>query len=134
MSTAPVLTNPEALGTPLGPYSHVSRAGDTVYVAGQVGVAPDGELAGEDVMAQTRQAFANIRMALESEGMGLENIARLTTYLVDADDIAPFYEVRAQIFPELFPNGKYPPNTLLVIERLVKPEFRIEIDAIGYAG
>ena len=42
------------------------------------------------------------------------------------------YEVREELFPDLYPSGKYPPNTLLVIDRLVKPEFLLEIEAIAY--
>ncbi|MGH3503357.1 MAG: RidA family protein [Nocardioidaceae bacterium] len=133
-STSPILTNPDSLPTPLGAYFHVARAGDTIYIAGQVGVDQNGDLAGSDVQVQTRQTFANLRAACQSEGMELENIAKLTTYLIDADDIAGFYQVREEIFPEMFPNGKYPPNTLLVIDRLVKPELRVEIEAIAYAG
>ena len=54
------------------------------------------------------------------------------SYLVSVDLISQFYEVREELFPELYPSGKYPPNTLLVIDRLVKPEFLLEIEAIAY--
>ena len=57
---------------------------------------------------------------------------KFTTYLVSAELISQFYEVREELFPELYPSGKYPPNTLLVIDRLVKPEFLLEIEAIAY--
>jgi enamine deaminase RidA (YjgF/YER057c/UK114 family) len=124
--------NPALLGEPLGKYSHVSRAGDLVLVAGQVGVVAGGSLAGADFRSQMRQVFANLRAALESTGGGLENVMKFTTYLVSADLISQFYEVREELFPELYPLGKYPPNTLLVIDRLVKPEFLLEIGAIAY--
>jgi enamine deaminase RidA (YjgF/YER057c/UK114 family) len=134
MMNGPSLRNPEALATPLGAYSHVARAGDTVYVAGQVGVLPNGEMAGEDLAAQAKQTFLNLRAALESEGMGLANVVKFTTYLISADLISEFYEARREFFPELFPDGVYPPNTLLVIDRLVHPEIEIEIEAIAWAG
>jgi enamine deaminase RidA (YjgF/YER057c/UK114 family) len=134
MSNGPVLSNPDALGTPLGAYSHVARAGDTVYVAGQVGMLPNGEMAGDDIASQTRQTYLNLRAALESQGMGLSNVAKFTTYLVDASAVPEFYEARNALFPDLFPDGKYPPNTLLVIDRLVHPEIKIEIEAIAYAS
>jgi enamine deaminase RidA (YjgF/YER057c/UK114 family) len=79
-----------------------------------------------------RQVFENLRGALESTGGGLENVMKFTTYLVSAELISQFYEVREELFPELYPSGKYPPNTLLVIDRLVKPEFLLEIEAIAY--
>lgn len=124
--------NPPALGEPLGKYSHVSRAGDLVLVAGQVGIRPDGSLAGEDFSSQMRQTFENLRLALESAGGGLENVMKFTTYLVDGALISEFYKVREELFPELYPAGAYPPNTLLVIDRLVQPELLLEIEAIGY--
>jgi enamine deaminase RidA (YjgF/YER057c/UK114 family) len=124
--------NPAALGEPLGKYSHLSRAGDLVIVAGQVGVRADGSLAGEDFRSQMRQIFENLRLALESTGGGLENVMKLSTYVVGEPMIARFYEAREELYPELYPSGKYPPNTLLVVSALVRPDLLVEIDAIAY--
>lgn len=124
--------NPPSLGEPLGKYSHLSRAGDLLLVAGQVGIRADGSLAGEDLPSQMRQTFENLRLALVAAGGGLESVMKFTTYLVDAGLISEFYKVREELFPELYPAGKYPPNTLLVIDRLVQPELLLEIEAIGY--
>jgi enamine deaminase RidA (YjgF/YER057c/UK114 family) len=52
--------------------------------------------------------------------------------LTSADSIPVFMSARSALFPKLFPGGKYPPNTLLVIDRLVKPEFMLEIEAIAH--
>ena len=134
MSNAPVVSNPDTICAPKSPYSHVARAGDTVYVAGQVGLLVNGELAGLDLAAQTRQTFANLLAALESEGMGLANVAKFTTYLVDAGDVAEFNAVRGVLFPDLFPDGTFPPNTLVVIDALAHPDFKVEIEAIAYAA
>ena len=124
--------NPTALGEPLGKYSHLSRAGDLVIVAGQVGVRPDGSLAGDDFRSQMRQIFENLRLALESTGGGLESVMKLTTYVVGEPMIAKFYEGREELYPELYPSGMYPPNTLLVVSALVRPELLVEIDAIAH--
>ena len=124
--------NPAALGEPLGKYSHLSRAGDLVIVAGQVGVRADGSLAGEDLRSQMRQIFENLRLALESTGGGLQSVMKLTTYVVGEGMIAKFYEVREELYPALYPSGKYPPNTLLVVSGLVRPELLVEIDAIAH--
>ena len=124
--------NPAALGLPLGRYSHLSRAGDLVIVAGQVGVRPDGSLAGEDLESQVRQIFENLRLALESTGGGLADVMKLTTYVVGQPMVAAFFEARDELYPELYPDGNYPPNTLLVISGLVRPELLIEIDAIAH--
>ena len=124
--------NPAALGEPLGKYSHLSRAGDLVFVAGQIGVRPDGSLAGEDLRSQMHQIFQNLRLALESTGGGLENVMKLTTYVVGESRIGEFYEGREDLYPALYPSGKYPPNTLLVVSGLVRPELLLEIDAVAY--
>ena len=124
--------NPTVLGEPLGKYSHLSRAGNLVIVAGQVGVRADGSLAGEDFRSQLRQIFENLRLALESTGGGLESVMKLTTYVVGAGMIAEFYAVRDELYPELYPSETYPPNTLLVVNGLVRSELLVEIDAIAY--
>jgi enamine deaminase RidA (YjgF/YER057c/UK114 family) len=56
---------------------------------------------------------------------------QLTTYLTSADSIPAFMNARAALFPKLYPDGKCPPNTLLIIDRLVKPEFLIEVAVIA---
>lgn len=126
--------NPAALGEPLGKYSHLSSAGGLVFVAGQVGIHADGRLAGPDLPAQMRQVFANIGAALGASGGGFSDVMKFTTYLTDASLIAPFYETREELFADLYPDGKYPPNTLLVIDRLVRPEYLLEIEAIAHVG
>ena len=134
MSPQPQYLNPDTVATTLGHYSHLSRVGDLILVAGQVGVDPGGELAGPDLESQTRQTYANLAAVLESQGGGLRDVLKFATYLVGAANIERFFAVRVEIFPELYPDGQYPPNTLLVVERLVRPEFLVEIEAIAYLG
>ena len=117
---------------PLGAYSvgMTVNAGSLVYVAGQVGVDPAGELVGPgDAAAQTRQVFENIGHVLEAAGAGFSNVVEFTTYVVGRDSVAGFIEGRNQVFPGIFPNGGYPPNTLLVVDGLVREEFLVEIKA-----
>jgi len=119
--------NVEALGKPLGQYSHLARvknAAETLYIAGML--AP-----GEDFDAQCSGVFAQIGEALKSAGAGWSNVAQFTTYLVHSQDIPRFMAWRMREFPGLFPDGKYPPNTLLVIDRLVGEQFLIEVQAIA---
>src|SRR5512146_1772647 len=123
---------PKTLGPPLGMYSHgmIAPAGELVVVAGQLGMDAAG-LAGPDVGAQTTQALANVRAVLEAAGCTMRDLVRLQTFLTRAEDIPAFMKVRGELFPELFPDGVYPPNTLLVISRLVRPEFLVEIEAMA---
>ena len=127
----PTYVNPEGAPAPIGMYSNLSRAGDLLFVAGQVGLRVDGELAGEDLAAQVAQAFENIATLLGSQGGSLRDVTKFTTYLVSAEEIGQFFKIRERLFPDLFPDGEYPPNTLLVVERLVRPELRIEVEAIA---
>lgn len=123
--------NPDKLGTPLGLYSHVAIAGETAYIAGQVGIDGSGTLAGADIEAQLRQTMSNLAAALEAAGSSLDRVVKFTTYLIDAADIDAFMAARKKLFPEFFSTTDYPPNTLLVVDRLVKPELKIEIEAIA---
>ena len=118
---------------PIGAYSQAVRvkAGELVFLAGQVGLDADGNLAGEDVESQTRQVFANLGKVLEAVGASFSNVVEFTTYLVGKESIQPFIQTRTEVFPGIFPDGNYPPNTLLVIDGLVRPEFLVEVKAVA---
>jgi len=124
----------KALGPTFGMYSHgmVAPGGELVVVAGQVGADRAGNLVGPgDVVAQTRQAFENVRAVLEAAGSGVRQIVRFQTFLTHAADIEGFMQARKELFPRYFPDGVYPPNTLLVVSRLVVPELLVEIEAMA---
>jgi len=115
-------------------YSHgmIAPGGELVVVAGQVGADRAGKLIGPgDVVAQTRQAFENVRAVLEAAGSGVRQIVRFQTFLTHAADIEGFMQARKELFPRYFPDGVYPPNTLLVVSRLVVPELLVEIEAMA---
>jgi enamine deaminase RidA (YjgF/YER057c/UK114 family) len=134
MSSRVKLNNPATIAPPAGAYSHVARvrAGELIFIAGQVPVNREGKLVGTgDFDAQAAQVFDNLRKALESEGADFRHVVQFTTYLTDAGDIARFRQFRERHYPQFFPDGKYPPNTLLVIERLAAEEMRLEIAAIA---
>ena len=129
----PRIVTPKAFGAPLGMYSHgmVAPHGEIVVVAGQVGMGKGGEVTGGDVVAQTKQALDNVRAVVEAAGCTMRDIIRLQTFLTHAEDIPGFMKARAEVFPRYFPDGTYPPNTLLVVSRLVKPELLVEIEAMA---
>jgi enamine deaminase RidA (YjgF/YER057c/UK114 family) len=126
------ILNPEILGKPLGQYSQMCRvkASEFLFIAGQVGVDKDGTVSA-DFDAQCARVFANLGAALASQGAGFANVVEFTTYLVHSQDIAKFMAYRAREFPRLFAGGDYPPNTLVIIDRLVREEFVIEVSAIA---
>jgi enamine deaminase RidA (YjgF/YER057c/UK114 family) len=127
--------NPPTLGKPLGQYSHVTRvshATETVYIAGQGGIGRDGKILGAgDFDAQADQTFANIEAALKSANLDWSNVALFTTYLVHSQDIPRLMAWRTRNFPRLFPSGTYPPNTLLMIDRLVSEALLLEVQCIA---
>ena len=127
------IINPDTLGKPLGQYSHLTRvkASEFVFIAGQVGIDKGGRLVSEDFDAQCLQTFANIETALKSVGAGWGNIVQFTTYLVHSQDIPRFMKFRLREFPKMFENNVYPPNTLLMIDRLVQEALLVEVQAVA---
>ena len=115
--------SPDVLGKPLGQYSQITRvkASEFVYIAGQLATNREGAIIGaDDFDAQCTQVFANIETALKSVGAGWGNVVEFTTYLVHSQDI-----------PKFFPDGAYPPNTLLMVDRLVQEPFLVEVKTIA---
>lgn len=126
--------NVPALGAPLGQYHHVTRvkASEYLYIAGMLSSDKDGNVIGErDFKAQCDQVFANVHEALKSAGADWGNVVQFTTYMVHSQYIPELKKYRLEKFPAMFPDGKYPPNTLLVIDRLVQEEFLIEVQTIA---
>ncbi len=124
----------KTLGPTFGMYSHgmVAPGGQLVVVAGQVAADRAGKLVGPgDIVAQTRQAFENVRAVLEAAGSGMRQVVRFQTFLTHAADIEGFMQARKELFPGYFPDGVYPPNTILVVSRLVLPELLVEIEAMA---
>ncbi|MCY3829240.1 MAG: RidA family protein [Rhodospirillaceae bacterium] len=128
--------NPPNASPAQGLYSNATAvpAGPTLHIAGQLAVGRDGSVVGKgDFDAQMRQVLDNLSAVLEGAGLGFNHIVKFTTYLVHSQDIERFMAVRAEAFPALFGGETYPPNTLLIVDRLVKEEFLIEIEAVAYA-
>ena len=126
--------NPDVLGKPLGQYSQITRvkASEFLFIAGQVATDRSGKTVGaDDFDAQCRQVFANIETALKSQGASFANVVEFTTYLVHSQDIPKFMQYRIREFPRLFPGGAYPPNTLLMIDRLVQEPLLVEVQAVA---
>src|SRR4051794_40780332 len=129
--------NPEGAGPPQGLYAHVGKvtSGSLLFVAGQLAVGANGEIVGKhDFDRQFAQVFDNLGTVLKGMGVGYDDVIKFTTYLVHSQDIERFMKERAALFPKIFKGPLYPPNTLLMIDRLVKEEFLIEVEAIVRAA
>ena len=128
------ILNSDTLAKPMGQYSHITRvkASEFAFIAGQLSADKDGKLIGaDDFDAQCVQVFANIETALKSVGANWGNVVQFTTYLVHSQDIPKFMKYRLREFPKLFPGGVYPPNTLLMVDRLVQEPFLVEVQTIA---
>ena len=88
----------------IGPYSQAVKAGNTVYVSGQLPIDPaTGAFAGEDIASQTRQSLTNIRNILEAAGTDMNHVVKTTVLLSDIADFAAMNEVYATFFSEPYP-------------------------------
>lgn len=125
---------PSGVPKPFGAYSHaISVKPDRLlFIAGQVAVDEKNQLVGqEDFKIQMEQVFQNLGRILESAHASFENVVKFTTYLIRSQDLDMFYETRRKIFKEIYSNGLYPSNTLLVVDQLARREWLIEIEAIA---
>ena len=108
-------------------YSHASKAGNTLYIAGQIAQDVAGNLVGQaDIEAQVRQVYENLKNIVQEAGGTLQNIVKMTTFLTHYSYIETYRSVRNQYFPE-----PCPPNTLLIIESLALPDYMIEVEAVA---
>ncbi len=122
----------DTLPTPIGLYSHVARAGNLAFFAGVTSMDSSGRIIGKgDLEAQMTAVYAEIGQALKAESLSYTNIVHMTTYLVREQDIPEYYRVRAVAYKELYPEGKYPPTVLVVVSKLVDPDFLIEIQFVA---
>lgn len=124
--------NPGTIRAPAGTYSHVARVpagARLVVVAGQVGIGDDGTLG--DFDAQCAEAFANVGAALEAAGAGWSDVIQTMTFLARREDRPRLRAWREAEYARLFPDGRYPPNTLLVVDALATDELLIEVQAIA---
>ena len=115
------------LAEPISHYTDAVRAGDLLFVSGFVPVDGDGQLVGgDDVVAQTRQVFANLAAVLAAAGATFADVVKVTVYLTDIEDRALINPVRQEVFRDT-----RPASTLVEVSALATPGARVEIDAVA---
>jgi reactive intermediate/imine deaminase len=120
----------ETLSPPIGAYSHAIRAGQLLFISGQVAFGPDGAVVGVgDMAAQVAQVFANLDAVLAAAGADRGNLTHLTIYVVDMDGRAEVSKARAEYVVD-----PKPASTLVGVNRLAHPDLLVEIDAIAVLG
>jgi reactive intermediate/imine deaminase len=115
---------PAAIGT----YSQAVRAGDAIYVSGQIGLDPANLQLVEGIDAQIHRVFRNLEAIARAAGSGLERSVRMTVYLTDLAHFAKVNEIMAQYVPQ-----PYPSRAAVGVASLPRGAL-VEIDAILYAG
>jgi len=110
----------------IGPYSPAVRAGNLLFVSGQVPIDPaTGNMIEGDIAAQTRRVLDNVGALLEAGGVSFANVVRTTVFLADMNDFAAMNQVYGEYFRE-----PYPARATVQVARLPK-DSRVEIDVIA---
>jgi reactive intermediate/imine deaminase len=115
------------LPEPISHYTDAVQAGNLLFVSGIVPVDERGALVGgDDVVAQTRQVFENMRSVLAAAGCGFEDVVKVTVYLLDIGDRAMINPVRQEVFGAI-----RPASTLVEVGALALPGAKVEVEAIA---
>ena len=111
------------------PYSQAIRAGDFIFVSGQLALRPDhAEIVSDSIAEQTEQVFANLRAILEEAGSELGRLVKTTVYLTDLGDFAAMNEVYAKHV------GAEPPARATIEVSALPSGAKVEIEAVALAG
>jgi reactive intermediate/imine deaminase len=121
-------TNPAGMTQPTA-YSHLVKYDKLMFIAGQVALDGDGNVIGEgDMAAQFRQVLENLKTVLASEGADFSNIVKINIFTTDVDRLRENMAIRSEYFGD-----HAPASTLVQIDRLARPVFLLEIEAIAIA-
>jgi enamine deaminase RidA (YjgF/YER057c/UK114 family) len=127
------LFNPEGMAKPTAGYSQVAEVteGKIVYIAGQVALDKSGNLVGkDDFRAQAQQVFENLKSAVEGAGGDFGDVVKLNYYCpgsVPPEQIGAVQEIR-----DRYVNTASPPTgTFVFVQRLVRPEWLLEVEAVA---
>ncbi len=117
----------DGLAEPISHYTDAVVAGGLLFVSGLIAVDGHGTLVGgDDVAAQTRQVFANLRAVLSEAGCRFEDVVKVTVYLTDVDDRPKINPVRQEVFGDA-----RPASTLVEVSRLAVPGAKVEVEAVA---
>lgn len=113
----------------IGPYSQAVKAGDLLFVSGQLPIDPaTGAFAGDDIAAQTRQSLTNVKNIVEAAGMTMDDVLRVGVFLKDMEHFAAMNAVYGEFF-----TGDCPARAAVQVARLPKDAL-VEIEAVAYQG
>jgi len=119
--------NPDGLSTPQT-YTHIVKAGNLLFISGQVGAKADGTMAGTGMVEQLEQVLQNLQTALRSQGATFGHIAKITIFTTS---IAEFRAPEAAAVRAKYFGDNKPASTLVQIAQLASPDYKVEIEAIA---
>ena len=124
----PTFLNPSGVHAPVGPYSHtavVPAGAELVFVAGQVGMRPDGTVP-VSFAEQAELTFANLSACLAAHGLGVDAVVKLTVFIVPQQDFQLLRAVREKHFGE-----HRPTSTTVYVPALAAPNLLLEVEAVA---
>ena len=121
--------NPPALPKPNpGTYTHVVKSGKLLFIAGQTGVNAAGKVVGPGMKEQLEQVMINLLAALKSQGADFSHVAKTTTFVTS---ISEFRSPEVAAVRAKYVGANPPANTLVQIQQLADPAYKVEIEAIA---
>jgi enamine deaminase RidA (YjgF/YER057c/UK114 family) len=126
--SVPEFNNPAGVAAPVGAYSHagwIKAGSDVLFIAGQVGVAPDGIL-GETFHEQADETFANIARILSGNGLKPMHLVKLNVFVVYGQPVNVVREARRKYFGDI-----RPASTFIYVPQLVEPKYLIEVEGVA---
>jgi 2-iminobutanoate/2-iminopropanoate deaminase len=120
--------HPAGFPAPAVPLSHATKAGDFVFVSGQVATDADGNVYVGDFTREVESVLDNVEAVLEAADARLDQLVKIGAFLSNATLFAPFNEVYRRRFPDA------PPARTTVVVDFGHPDVRVEIEAIAYVG
>ena len=125
------VTIPDLAEAGPGLWSNCIRAGDLLFIAGQVARPFEGgtTLVGSNEYEQTRQIFLRIKRICEGAGGSLDDIVKMTIFMIHIRNNTEVWRARREFF-----SGDFPASTLVEVRSLASPETLVEIEAVAYLG
>jgi enamine deaminase RidA (YjgF/YER057c/UK114 family) len=125
------LSVPDVAEVGPGLWSNAIRAGDMLFISGQVARSFEGgtEIVGKDEYEQTKQIFSRIERIIRAAGGTMDSLVKMTVYVVDIRKNIEVWRARREFF-----SGDFPASTLVEVRSLAKPEVLVEIEAVAYLG
>lgn len=123
--TRPKIVQPAKSPAPIGPYSHAVRAGNLLFCSGQIPLNGKGEVVEGGIREQTRQVLENIKLILEDQGIGFEQVVKSTVFMTELKEFPDMNAVYAEYFP------KNPPARSTVQAAALPRGARVEIEIVA---